>query len=514
MSNSNQARQTNTNGNREYHPLSNAHYQQVIRRPRSARNRMASIYGITWNLRGRTMLKLGTASMQVLSYHPSADPEMRDTIELRCITAAAGPGGTINYNQVRMSHDFLRSPFPGARERVLDPRDEGCAGTRPGDRPNASWVKLALEVDRKAAQAAAGNHHLPVVPMLPVFYAGFSSMSDISMEITPALLWQLSQEHNTSVADLKAMPAEELNQLATAFWPRLWRAPDTEGNDTGKWLIETAFITDFSQSTQLYEDFSDMMGVDVWNPVRNITQATVANPVAAIAAELNISLSDVLISVARYNLADKEVDEQAVSSMLAEISSRVTAAGSVPAMSRPVASYEDACEQFMELVTAAQAKLAEYGTAVTEEVLEEAVNNFDKPIVLAISDPWQQMPRSEAVKATREALDADRPFISSGTTDEDILAALEYPGKPLRASKLCGIQLLYRDTRVSPEDAFHFTPAALQIDRVSASLWAGPEWSPRKAYGQAPQQREVGAQDENAAESADNAVSGGVVASV
>lgn len=514
MSNFNQAQQnSSTNGNREYHPLSNAHYQQVIRRPRSARNRMASVYGVTWNLRGRTMLKLGTASMQVLSYHPSANPETRDTIELRCITAAAGPGGTISYDQVRMSHDFLRSPFPGARERVLDPRDEGCPGTRPGDRPNASWVKLALEVDRKAAQAAAGNHHLPAVPMLPVFYAGFESMSSIGMEITPALMWQLSQEHNATVADLEAMPAEELNQLATAFWPRLWRAPATEGNDTGKWLIETAFITDFSQSPQLYEDFSDMMGVDVWNPVRNITQATVVNQVRVCAAELNISLADVLISVARFNLADKVADEQEVNGLFDEIRLRAAAAGAVPAP-RPVATYEDACEQFLELVTALQATLTEYGTAVTEDVLEEAVSNFDKPIVLTISDPWQQMPRSEAIAATRALLDADRPFISSGTTDEDILSALEYPGKPLRASKLCGIQLMYRDTRVSPEDAFHFTPAALGLDRVSASLWAGPEWSPRKAYGQAPQQREVGGQDENAAESADNTVSGGVVASV
>jgi len=471
------------------HPLSEEHFRQIIRRPHRERCNMDSVFGVTWNLRGRRILPLGTASMMVMSYHSSNDPQVRDAIELRCITAAVDPAsGVISYNQVRMSHDFMRNPRPGARERVLDPRDEGCQ-TRRGDRPNGSWTRLALALDQKVCRAVSNNWRLDVVPTLPTFYAGFTAMSDVSMEITPALLGVIADDQGTTVAEVQQLSAEELQLAAATVWPRLWRAPDTDGNDTGRWLIEARFFSNLHHVEELYEDFTDMLGVDVWNPAREIKSATVVNPTIECARALNIDLIEILCVIAsqQVDAADPAAVEQA-----AQLIAAVRAAGEACHVSKAgtqnVPSYDEACFQFVQLSDAVGEKLKGFGELVTDDVLAGALNDFDKPVTFTITDAFTQMPRDMAIAAARKLLDTDRRLISGGTTDADIVAALERPDGPLTASRLCNMQVLYRDVRMPVEESFRFSSAALGREKVEADLWAGPDWSPRKAHNQQTQE--------------------------
>ncbi len=465
------------------HPLSTAHYQKVICRGRKLQSALLPLWGISWNLRGRSLFGLGSASMMALSYHTSDHP--RGMIELLCVGATTDPEtGSIHYSNIRMAHDFSRNPRPGGRKRVLDPRDEGTR-VRQGDRPNASWVRLGLEVDRMACRAVANNWRLPAAPVLPVFYAGFNNMSDINMEMTPALLREIAFHMEKPIKAVERMNPDELMGLARAHWPELWRSPDAADNDTGLWLINTAYITQFQQSARLFEDFTGMLGVECWNPAREIHDATFANPVRECAEENGINLDTTLVAIEAGAAAqDVEVDEVIDPCYSAYDFYNGQPPTEPMSDTRFTCSYDEAVENLLYLRNCVRGSLGVYSAKFSDAEINFAVTNPDAPLLMTVNDPWNDMVHEDAVRLARQQLQATRPLLSLGTTDEDLAKALENPQAPLYASRMCGVQIMRRDTRMLPEQAFSFTPAALERDRVYAHLWAGEGWIPGGAREQ------------------------------
>ena len=170
------------------HELSRRHFRQVICRPMALRNKLLSIWGITWRPGDRRnsfqcshFRPLGSALMMVQVSYPRE--QNHEGIGLFGIAARIEPQtATVSYDELRLFHDFSRRPFVGGRGPILDPGDE-----RPGGRGNASWVRLALEVDHIRRRMAAMPYRLPVIPQLPDIYLGFSRMEVARFEVTEEL---------------------------------------------------------------------------------------------------------------------------------------------------------------------------------------------------------------------------------------------------------------------------------------------------------------------------------------
>lgn len=466
---------------RKNHPLSRRHTNRIANRPGALRKALQHVWGVTWNLRGRRMVRLGSASMMVMSYHRELCGSA-NAIELLCVTGGLDPAtGTIDYSQIRMAHDFNRTPFAGARERVLDPRDEGTPNTRRGDRPNGSWVRLAFEVDRSATRAVEQNWKLASIPNLPAFYAGFPSMSAIDMEVTPALIREIANHMGRSPEYVMSLGDPAILALGSTHWPGLWRAPGTEGNDTGMWLINTAFITKLDQTPHIFEDFSGLLGVEVWNPIRAITAIQLRNPTIECAEAQGINLEAMMAAIAKGSdaceVAVNEADDAPHNAAITD--------DPAPPMTPTqfVCSYDEAVDQLLLLRNCVRGTLGVYGRHFTDDQINHALMHPKQQLQVALTDAAKDLQLEDAVALCRQHLDKERPLVSAGTTDDDLRNAIQNPDAPLFASKMCQIQILRRDIRQAPADAFSFTPSTLGRDRVRAHLWAGNGWTPRGAAG-------------------------------
>lgn len=469
------------NSQNNHHPMSRRHMNRIANRPGKLRQALQSVWGVTWNLRGRKMVRLGTASMMVMSYHHELHGS-HNPIELLCVTGGLDPvTGTIDYSQIRMAHDFNRTPYSGARERVLDPRDEGTLDIRRGDRPNGSWVRLAFEVDRSATRAVEQNWKLPTIPSLPRFYAGFTSMSAINMEITPALIREIAHHMGRSVEYVETLGEQVILSLGATHWPDMWWSPGTEGNDTGMWLINTAFVTKLDQTPHIFEDFSGMIGVEVWNPIRAITHIQLRNPALECATEQGINLIAMMAAITNGSDACDVVVNETADETHDAYRGDATVLPMTP--TQFVCSYDDAVDQMFLLRNCMRGTLGVYSRHFSDEQLNIALMRPKQQLQLPLTDAAKDLQMEDAVALCRQHLEKERPLVSAGTTDDDLRNAIMNPDAPLFASEMCQIQILRRDARHSPEESFDFNPQALGRDRVQARLWAGNGWTPRGGKG-------------------------------
>lgn len=458
---------------REYHPLSQRHYEQVIVAGRRDNKALRGVWGLTWNLRGQTLFKLGTASAMAMSFSPEA-------ISLFCVSAQLDPRtGGIHYAQVRMAHDFQRNPRPGVRGPVLDPRETGEAGVRRRDRPNGSWVRLGLDLHSACRAATRQNWRLPVVPRLPRFLAGFQDMQAIDAELTPAIVRDIAKHLGKTPEQVAGLPHEEQMLFAKSMWPELWSAPGCPGNDTKLWLIDTKYTTRLTAASCLYEDFSQLVGVNIENPVRSVKQVGVYNPTTQLASEHGIDLNATFQSLLRQaDAADVQVTESDDQPYNAAVDGDEVQPMTPTTFS---CSYDEAIDNIIRLRGLVRQHLG--AIEIDDAAIDRATLNPAEPLIVQVTpevlrDYARKYEAKDTVDVLRAQLECDRLSASSGTTDEDLLRALESPASPLYASRLCQQQILRRDMRLEPEDTFQFSPELLERDRVYARFWPDDTWSP------------------------------------
>lgn len=402
------------------------HKDSVGARSRQLRARLRPVMGITWNMRGRRFVPLGTATMMVMSYHPQR-------IELTAVTAEVDSRGLISYGNVKMSHNFAICPQTGGRWKALDPRDHDDPSVTGRDRPNASWVRLALGVDAQCVDGAASPHELPVVPQLPHFWAGFRNKEGCTPAVTTAAVATLLEALGESPSRAASMAVSEKSELLSRHWNDLWVGPDAKGNPTGYWLIRTEFVGRLRQASKLYEDFSNMLGVDCPNPTLGLVDVKFANPARRCAAKRGVDLS---------NLSE---------------------------------------DQIQYLVGDMRQELGEHRKVFNESEIRRLIECPDQPVTLPFRDgAMVDLLVDDIVEQIRRVVLIRHPELYDSLTTEDILTAIEHADQPMRVAGACPIQVLAWNTEMEPADAFRFSSRVLGRPGVAAELWPGEAFEASK----------------------------------
>lgn len=437
-----------------WNPLSKRHFSQIVRRSPSIRRLMFPIWAIAWrpgdrngNFLGRTYRALGSATMMCQVSYPRDDG--REAVGLFGIAARVEPGtAAVSYDEVRLYHDFHRVPFPGARGKILDPGED-----RDGGHGNASWVRLALDVDRLRSRAQDNHYRLPATPRLPQIFLGYGSREAVKFRETTELrkraaeLLEVSWAGST-LGDLACRKAEIAGAQMQAFaglsveaqkelMRKVWEAslvsPADLDNNTGLWLLPQELATDVYGTVRVFESFGDLVGAEVFNPVRRMTGKVVANPAVDLAIAKGFDLVADLETIA--NIPEGAPEFQSVEQRLVEL---------VPVVR----------------------KAAGVSHLISDQDVLNAICQPDQP--LAIEPLLEGLSEQQQIELFRATLAA---HISDATLDCDILEAIRNPHGPLYAAGLCQVQVLHRNIRVPLREALFFSASSLGRDRVEAMLW-------------------------------------------
>jgi hypothetical protein len=369
----------------------------------------------------------------------------REGIGLLGISARIDPANaTVHYDDVRLCHDFHRVPFVGARGPILDPSADGEG------RGNASWLRLALEVDKIRSRMAARSFRLQFIPALPQLFFGFSRKEAARFEVTSALRLQAvsSMEANCTSMSLSRLQEDVQQARVQAFdsltsearearlktaWESAFVSPGEPNNTTGLWLLPHELCTDVYSCVRIFESFEDFVGAPLFNPARNLGGKTVANPAVDVAKEAGIDLVADLESIA--GTADGSPELAAVEQRLIAL---------VPTFRQRIGASAE----------------------ISDQDLLCAICHYEEPVATEPSLP--SLSESEQVRKMRASL---KEHVSECCSDHDLLDAARKPNAPLIASGLCRVQTLHRSIRMPLIDGLSFTSVELQRDRVHATLW-------------------------------------------
>jgi hypothetical protein len=381
----------------------------------------------------------------------------RSRVLVSCVTAQLSPSGDIIYGDVRLTHDASIRPKAHAKGRGLDPRpDKHPDRHKRGDKPNASWVELMLDLDEDIDDAVLkGEHLLPIAPNLPTFWAGFQNPTLAPPSMTATMLQLLADEKQLSVAAVAAMPRDIQLRMASEVWPSLWRKPHTENNLTGLYLIDVSFLPGplRRQASKLYEDFSELVGVDSVNPATAVTEIKFPNIAKDTAKELGFDIANMVEIIA-------EATEYAPEASAVNAPAKFTAA-----------EYTAAVERLDQLCAAMRDKAGDVAKFVTQDELLEAVLAPTTPMVVALKPGMlAALPQKEVVAMLRQLMEEYRPVLSKGTTNADLWAAAQRPDLPLHSSRAPKAQVLHRDTQLALEEALVFSSDQLGREGVRCVL--------------------------------------------
>jgi hypothetical protein len=443
------------NQTRNFNALSHQHYKRVVRRDQKVREKMRTRRGVTWNLKGKTMISLGHASMMVMDGREDERSRTGERIDLMCVTAQSRTkGGMVHYDRMRMLHDWSRNPFEGAKGCTLDPREDGTPAGK-GEKPNASWCRDAMELDRRMLNSLDSSMVFGFNPQVPKVWACFPSMDAIDMIDSPELREAVAENLNMSKEKLNALPLDEFTALAASVWPNLWRAPGAEGNETSCWLIPHRYVSNLDYVDRV-EDFSEMLGVPIFNPVRELDKAslTMQNPAISVAKRLKLDITQLQTALK----AGSETEEQVVE----------TADGP-----QFVSDYDKVVDQYMSLRTGIREQLGQLSRDFTDEQLDWSICDPSAPLVVSSPQALRRAPDAEAVRVVREHLLQTRMLFADGITDDDIRDAISNPQGPLFASRQCQFQVLNKDMA---NPAFDFVDS---YEKVTGHI-SYENWNARK----------------------------------
>lgn len=423
---------------RTYHPLSEVHFRRIICRSADMKRKMGEVVGLTFLNKGRLLAQLGSVTAMVqVGYDDGTTELLGFTAELDTQTME------VNYGQLRMRHSWHKNPRNHSHADVLDPRDSKDPTVVPGDRPAGEWVRYALDLDAARRDEIHQLHKLPAVPVMPTFWAGCATPGDIPLShfrddvLTATVLGVMK----FSAEDFNAMSADEQMKLLEGFRDTLFTPPGEAGNDTGLYLIDLGYLMRHDGVLRVFEDFRTMVGERVFNPARDLI------------GDSPRTLPNVAESAARscgIDIATFRDD-----------------------------AHPDASLQ-VKLLDAMRARLcAAHGLSHTfvnslhDNILLDMIDSLDVEIPLP---PFAGQDDGQILNRMRDALQATRPHLLPGCTDEDLLAAARHPAQALYASRLCR-PITFRHIRGVP---LTFTAGSLNRWDVRADFTVPEDWQPQR----------------------------------
>jgi hypothetical protein len=293
------------------------------------------------------------------------------------------------------AYDLGKGLDVGGTGPVLDPAN------------NHTLAQLALDLDkvRERASRTVGALGTPVFPQV---WAGFREGDLPGMSRSDPLMARVAARKQVSVEELQFMDGSRLNDLLREEWKTLWLRPGESGNNTEFWLIAKKYIS--QPGEVLFEDFRDVLGDSIPNPVRKLKKptATITNPTRHVADQLGI---DIERAVKGPTDADAELGMQLEKAVIQELGATAY-----------LCSSDDIVSMLLEP---------------------------DKAVVPSGCGDPAKLPESVQVELMRAA--AGR--YATCCTDADLLEAVRHPEWQLYASGLARIQtFLSASEKYGPTD--------------------------------------------------------------
>lgn len=427
--------QARTPAKRERCQLAADHLHRVVRRPGGVRMELNSVVGLTWLLKGRLFAPLGDTSLLV-QYSDDGKPTQV------CVTGRLDTSGIsplVRYDNVRMVHDWGINPRPGGTGRVLDPRRPTDAGVREGDRPNAAWVLAGLRVDAERLRARTRSAALPASPTFPSVCYGYKSKPGFS-GLTPFLSAYIERMSAEERYSLPGDGGDSMEQLGEKLFDKFLVTPEESGLSV--FLVPMVLMASPGKYERVYEDFRELVGQEVPNPLAGLSQVRASNPVWDAARKARIHLRTLWNDLAVSTHTD---------GVEADLQERVD--DMVHAMRDQLGVTSDAFEDF--------------------DIIEAMLKPDDQ---IVSTKGILDMTAEQREDCIRDAI-AIVDDLKVDVTDEDVAAAVANPQRPLLASKMGKIQCLYRDAQLPIAEALTFQDEHWPID---AAFVPSPDWSPAR----------------------------------
>jgi hypothetical protein len=424
--------------------------------------RMESVWAITWRpgdktdsflgkaMRPRTSPVCITQSSEVVQPSEKAKKrnsrgKQRECIHFNGYLAQVNPitgdlvfgGETANC----FAYDFGMRPHPQAVGRIIDVET------------NPALVYTGLEMHKLRQRAVYRNYQLPTKPRLPECYLGFHENRLPDMEDTPALRQRVARSMRKPIEALETMGDEMLQPFLRAEWASCFRMPAHPDNDTGLCLISHQLCSQFTQALRDYLCFSELMGAEMFNPVRNLLpavnpgrQVTIANPAKQI------------LQKAGYDPA--KIDEWAE-----ELSEKGQA----------------------KLVKQMRTALGDLHTLFTDDDIVGFIGDHQTAIVPpVVKEPLVEYGEETTLRLMRHHCGR----YSDCCQDSDLLEAARAPNRPLYAAGLVRVQTLYAPKRL---DVYYtFSPSDLGLQRVQADFLSIRPWWRRPVRSASSKRRKSG----------------------
>jgi hypothetical protein len=346
---------------------------------------LADVYAVTFlpsrgvsHFGNGLLRRIGSTLMVVLSYE-EARPTKPDrfTMPLRGFRAQAYRDGSVRYGGeagCSFCFDGSLSPRPNAKGQALS------ATRSPG------LVDLLLRLDQACKVRIRGGHSMGSIPQLPRILLGFAPDQPPEFEDSIALRRKAARRLGITLEQLGKNDPVLREPLLRHVWQRQLIAPHTANNPTDVLLVDAELCTQAGRSLMIYEDFRGLVGVDVWNPARDVTFLTVENPARDILRRFDVDVS-------------QNFNQQ----------------------------FPDDFVEKLELTM--RDALGHMQVHFTLEELLDAITNPHLPLI----------GYTTSLRALRSKLSQ---HISACCTDEDLLWAARHTAEPLLASKACKIQVL------------------------------------------------------------------------
>ena len=273
-------------------------------------------------------------------------------------------------------------------------------------------------MDLQCLRKTDARSRLPAVPYLPQILLGFAPEAPPQFEDTPALRALAAAELDMPVELLGSNGEILLERLLQDVWERQILPADAVDNVTGLTLISGDLCTQARSALRIFEDFTNLLGVPTWNPVRGADPFQVQNPAAEILLQHGVDMTQ--------DFRQPIVDEVIV-----------------------------------ELVRKMRESVGPVSDLFTDEEIMDGITSPDLPLTA----------RTNVLPVLRFRLSA---YISACCTDGDLLRAAHHPDEPLFASGACKIQTLTLTADAGPNA---FTCSEQDLGRrIHAELWQG-NWS-------------------------------------
>jgi hypothetical protein len=237
---------------------------------------LANVVAITFlpprpdnSFHGNLLHRVGKIILVTLSYDPNPDRPGRFSMPFRGIRGQVNTDGTVcsgSDGGCRFHYDAAISPKHGDSKGAL------TAFRQP------ALVDLALRMDRFCKRRLEGCHRPLLVPQLPRILLGFAPNQPPAFEDSPALRRLAACKLEIPLERLGSNGPVLLDRLLKDFWQRELILPDSPANATGNVLVDARLCTQTGKALGMYEDFSALVGLHVWNPVRGVQLLETQNP--------------------------------------------------------------------------------------------------------------------------------------------------------------------------------------------------------------------------------------------